>query len=143
MARPAIPTRSKSRRSNNLRISRIPNPLFHNSFLCKNRILNRRILRLRRVAKRQIPFRRSAIHAERFFYFIGNATQFPIKQKEKRLISQPLLLLAFFYLCAAFNSSRRSWNISLSTVQSSKIFRSTSHFCRSPISLTAAIAASL
>ena len=34
---------------------------------CKNRILLRRILRLRRVAKRQILFRRSAIHAERFF----------------------------------------------------------------------------
>ena len=33
----------------------------------ENRILRSRILRLRRVAKRQIPFRRSAIHAERFF----------------------------------------------------------------------------
>ena len=28
-----------------------------------------RILRLRRVAKRQIPFRRSAIHAERFLLY--------------------------------------------------------------------------
>ena len=35
----------------------------HSIVINKNRILLRRILRLRRVAKRQILFRRSAIHA--------------------------------------------------------------------------------
>ena len=41
----------------------------HSIVINKNRILLRRILRLRRVAKRQILFRRSAIHAERFLLY--------------------------------------------------------------------------
>ena len=48
--------------------------------MCRNRILQRRILRLRRVAKRQILFRRSAIHAERILlYRKCNAISYKVK----------------------------------------------------------------
>ena len=55
-----------------------------NFLLNENGILQSRILRLRRVAKRQIPFRRSAIHAERFLlYRKCNAISYKAKKHRK------------------------------------------------------------
>ena len=54
--------------------------------MCRNRILQRRSLSLRRVAQRQILFRRSAIHAERFLLYMKcNAISYKAKSKKKAL----------------------------------------------------------
>ena len=77
--------------------------------IIKNRILQSRILRLRRVAKRQIPFRRSAIHAERILlYRKCDAISYKAKkphgyhkiavwQKDDRIWKSPLKFYAQYY----------------------------------------------
>ena len=70
--------------------------------MCRNRILQRRILRLRRVAKRQILFRRSAIHAERFLlYRKCDAISYKAKRAAPLVVTRKRCR---FVSCSSFDS---------------------------------------